>query len=155
MTEDARFLDGYELPLRLQALSPEDLQVISALVQDAVFPASEMAWHAKERRFAMLLNRFRWEDPGRSEPERVRSLLVINEVIGLSSQGITPGDESLILSLLSLGFEAGREGAGRILLTLAGDGKIAAEIEALDVKLKDVTKPYIAPSRSVPNHPEQ
>ncbi len=33
-----------------------------------------------------------------------------------------------------------------MVLTLAGDGAIALEVEALDVTLKDVTRPYIAPS---------
>jgi len=42
MTEDARFEDGAERPLRLKALDAEDLSVISALAQDAVFPAREM-----------------------------------------------------------------------------------------------------------------
>ena len=36
MTEDARFEHGAERPLRLRAESPEDLQVVSALLQDAV-----------------------------------------------------------------------------------------------------------------------
>ena len=43
MTGDARFEDGDEQPLRLIAYEAEDLQVISALVQDAVFPVTEMA----------------------------------------------------------------------------------------------------------------
>ncbi len=154
MSEDAGFLDRLDTPLRLRALEPDDLRVISALVQDAVFPASEMAWRAKERRFAVLLNRFRWEDRDRIEPERVRSLLVINEVLGLSSQGVKPGDETLVLSLLTISFKPGSDGAGKILLTLAGDGAITVDTEALDVTIEDVTKPYIAPSRSVPNHPE-
>ena len=40
MTDDARFEDGAERALRLRAESPEDLQVIAALVQDAVLPAN-------------------------------------------------------------------------------------------------------------------
>lgn len=155
MTEDARFLDGREAPLRLRALGTDDLQVISALAQDAVFPASDIAWRPKERRFAVLLNRFRWEDGDRNEPERVRSLLVIDEVVGVRSRGVKPGDETLVLSLLSLGFESGEDGTGTVLLTLAGDGAVSMDVEVLDVTLKDVTKPYFAPSRSVPSHPEQ
>ena len=50
MTEDARFEDGGERPLYLGALDPDDLQVISALVQDAVLPVTEMRWRAGERR---------------------------------------------------------------------------------------------------------
>ncbi len=155
MTEDARFMDGTETPLRLRALEPDDLQVISALVQDAVFPASETAWRARERRFAILLNRFRWEVPDRRPPERVRSLLVIDDVMKVRGRGVKPDDGKPVLSLLSLGFEAEGDGTGKILLTLSGDSAITADVEALDVMLKDVTKPYIAPSRSAPNHPER
>ena len=60
--QDAKFEDGGEEALRLLAMDQEDLQVLSTLVQDAVFPAAEMAWDAKHRRFSLLLNRFRWED---------------------------------------------------------------------------------------------
>jgi hypothetical protein len=37
-------------------------------------------------------------------------------------------------------------------ITLAGDGAILLELEALDVTLKDVTRPYIAPSKKQPDH---
>ena len=37
-------------------------------------------------------------------------------------------------------------------VALAGDGAIALEVEALDVRLDDVTRPYRAPSGKVPNH---
>jgi hypothetical protein len=60
---DARFEDAGEAPVNLvTAMDAEDLAVISALVQDAVFPATEMRWDRRRRRFALLLNRFRWED---------------------------------------------------------------------------------------------
>ncbi len=36
MTEDAKFEDGREAPLRLKALDTDDLAVMAALVQDAV-----------------------------------------------------------------------------------------------------------------------
>ena len=62
MSQDAKFEDGGERPLRLMAVDTDDLQVVSSLVQDAVFPASEIQWLASQRRFAILLNRFRWED---------------------------------------------------------------------------------------------
>src|SRR6056297_2100723 len=60
MTEDAKFEDGRETPLNLGAFDVDDLQVISSLAQDAVFPITEMTWRAGERRFGLLLNRFRW-----------------------------------------------------------------------------------------------
>lgn len=154
MSEDAKFEDGAEAPLYLGAMDPEDLQVVSSLTQDAIFPITEMTWRAGERRFALLLNRFRWEDQGRRrhDPERVRSLLVIDNVLRVASQGIDRSDSETVLSLLSIAFEPGEEGSGFLILTLAGDGAIRLEVEALDITLKDVTRPYRAPSGKAPNH---
>jgi hypothetical protein len=153
--EDARFEDAHEAPLYLKALEPEDLPVISALVQDAVFPISEMRWQPKRRRFSMLLNRFRWEEETagrRHAPERVRALLVVDDVTRVASQGIDRHETETVLSLLNLAWEPGEDGTGRLLLTLAGDGAIALEAECLDVTLKDVTRPYLAPSHKAPRH---
>ena len=154
MSRDARFEDGREAPLNLGALDAGDLGVISSLAQDAVFPITEMTWRAGEHRFALLLNRFRWEDDGRDRhgPERVRSLLVVDNVLRVASQGIDRGDKDLILSLLAIGFEPGDDGAGQVLLTLAGDGAIRLEVEALELTLKDVTRPYCAPAGKAPDH---
>jgi hypothetical protein len=46
---DAKFEDGAEQALSLKAETAEDLAVISALVQDAVLPATEMRWDRKGR----------------------------------------------------------------------------------------------------------
>ncbi|MEP5770927.1 DUF2948 family protein [Nisaea sp.] len=156
---DASFHDGREAPLNLGALEAGDLEVISSLVQDAVFPISEMSWRSKECRFALLLNRFRWEDQPnakkRDRPyERVQSLLVIDTVLGVASQGVQRGDKDMVLSLLSVHFEPAEDGAGHVLLTLAGDGSIRLTVEALEVSLRDVTRPYQAPSKQAPHHSE-
>ncbi len=154
MTEDARFEDGREAPLNLGALDAEDLGVISSLLQDAVFPITEMSWIASEHWFALLLNRFRWEDQGRSRhgAERVQSVLAVENVTRVASQGIDRSDKDVILALLSVGFEPTDEGAGYVHLTLAGDGAIRLEVEALEASLRDVTRPYRAPSGKAPNH---
>ncbi len=159
MTEDARFEDGAERPLRLRAEDAEDLGVLAALVQDAVLPASEMRWRRRERRFACLLNRFRWEDKAVAEArgrgfERVQSLLVIGDVMKVAQQGIDARDSETVLSLLGLGFEPGEDGTGRIVLTFAGDGAVAVDVEAVNLTLQDVTRPYLAPSGQAPSHPE-
>ncbi|UYV38101.1 DUF2948 family protein [Rhodobacteraceae bacterium D3-12] len=153
--QDATFEDGHERPLNLGAMDAEDLQVISALAQDAVFPVSEMRFHKRDRRFALLLNRFRWEDKGRKRhgPERVQSVLLFDNVLNVASQGIDRSDPEMILSLLSVDWSEGDAPSGQILLTLAGDGVIRLELEALEASLKDVTRPYRAPSRRAPDHP--
>jgi hypothetical protein len=154
---DARFEDGAEAPLHLVARDAEDLAVLSALVQDAVFPITEMRWQKGRRRLALLVNRFRWEDreaaarAGRGY-ERVQSLLVVDEALSAQTQGIDRDDRDTVLSLMSVAFEPGEDGTGRVLLVLAGDGAIALEVEALEITLKDVTRPYLAPSGKAPAH---
>ena len=159
MTKDATFEDGREAPVNIGAEDAEDLSVISMLVQDAVLPATEITWRPSERRFALLVNRFRWEDEpaarrrGR-QVERVQSLLVVDNVMGVASQGVRKDDPDVILSVLSVAFEAGEDPSGYVVLTMAGDGAIRLSVEALDVTLKDVTRPYAAPSSRTPSHPD-
>lgn len=154
---DARFQDGGEAPLRLVARDGEDLKVISALVQDAVLPVTGLKFDARHRRFALMLNRFRWEDRDEAERlgrayERVRSVMVVEDVRKVQSMGFDRGEGDLVLSLLSMEFAPGEDGTGRLVLTLAGDGAIALDVEALEVRLDDVTRPYRAPSGKVPHH---
>jgi len=159
MVEDAKFEDGGERPLRLLAMDADDLQVVSALTQDAVFPITEMTWQPQRRRFALLVNRFRWEDrdtaAAKARPvERVQSVLSFSDVEKVQTQGVDRAETDVVLSLLSISFEPGEDGSGRILLTLAGDGAIGLSVEALEATLEDVTRPYVAPSHHTPEHPE-
>ena len=154
---DARFEDGDEAPLRLMAHDAEGLAVFSALLQDAVFPITEMSLVRQKRRFALMLNRFRWEYLDVAEKtgrrfERVQSLLVFEDVLAVRSQGIDRSDKDTILSLLNITFSPGEDGTGMVTLILAGDGAIGLQIEALDATLRDVTRPYLAPSGKVPEH---
>jgi len=157
MNDDARFEDGDSQPLRLQVLDPEDLQIVATLVQDAVFTLADMSWQPAKRRFALLVNRFRWEDRQAAEKqrrsyERIRSMLVITDVLAVSSSGVDRRETDTIVSVLDVLFVPSADGAGRLELTLAGDGAIALEVECLDLQLSDVTKPYQAVSGDVPDH---
>lgn len=154
---DASFEDGDDAPLRLIAQAPEDLAIMAALVQDAVLAGTDMTFARRQHRFALLLNRFRWEDKPLAERlgrpfERVRSLMVFDTVLAVRSQGIARGEADTILSLLEVRFVPGAEGAGVVELILAGDGVVALEVEALEVTLTDVSRPYRAISGKAPDH---
>ncbi|WP_406720349.1 MULTISPECIES: DUF2948 family protein [Thioclava] len=154
---DARFEDGAERALALRAETAEDLPVISALVQDCVLPVTEIRYDRARRQLALLVNRFRWEDRAAAEAEgrayeRVQSLLVVSEVLAVRSQGVDRAEKDLVLSILDLVWTPAEDGAGELVLTLAGDGAIAVSVEALAVDLRDVTKPYKAVSGKVPQH---
>ena len=157
MTQDAGFNDALDRPLNLGAQDTEDLQVISSLTQDAVLTVDDLKWNRAERQVVTLLKRFRWEDvelakqQGR-DPERVQSLLVIQNATGLASQGIDRKQADIVLSLMSLEFSVAVDGVGDLILTFSGDGALKVQVDGLDVALRDVTRPYVAPSKQVPNH---
>jgi len=157
MTQDAGFNDALDRPLNLGAQDAEDLQVISSLTQDAVLTVDDLKWSRAERQVVFLLKRFRWEDvelakqQGR-DPERVQSLLVIQNATGLASQGIDRKQVDIVLSLMSVEFSGAEDGVGDLILTFSGDGALKVQVDGLDVALRDVTRPYVAPSKQVPNH---
>ena len=84
--------------------------------------------------------------------ERVQSLLMISHVKSISSSGFSPKQKDKILSILSTSFDGEDGGAGTILIVLSGNGGIRVEVDALEIHLRDVTMPYIAPSGTVPEH---
>lgn len=49
-------------PLKLLAFDNEDLEIISTHCQDAVVRISDIGFVPSERRFALILNRFDWEN---------------------------------------------------------------------------------------------
>ena len=155
---DATFEDGAEKPVRLRAQTPDDLAVISALLQDAVGQNSETSWMPRKHRFALLLNRFRWEDEANAKAqgrpfERVQSTLVIDGVLKVGGEGLDPTDKEQVFAVLALEFNAGEDGAGTLSVILSGDGAIRMEVECLDLTLSDVSRPYVARARHEPHHP--
>ena len=156
MTEDATFEDGAERALDLGAMDAEDLKVLSALCQDAVLPGGGMQYRKADRRFALLLNRFRWEDHDKAAQqrrpfERVRTAIVIDSVLSVKARGLDPSDRETLFALLSLELEPGEDGAGRLILHLAGDGDLALEVECIEMALSDISKPWVAKA-GAPDH---
>ena len=149
---NASFEDVSFKPLRLVAFTVEDLEVISAMTQDAVFPSSEMILNSEKRRFAILLNRYFWEKNKSKNVERVQAVLAFEDVKNVQTQNINKADNNLALCLLNISFKAEEDGMGTIQITLSGEGAIRLQVEALEVSLRDVTKPYLAPSGLIPHH---
>ena len=155
---DASFSDGAEKPIWLRAENAEDLAVISSLIQDSVSQNSETSWNPRKHRFALLLNRFRWEDEAAAKAqgrkfERVQSTLLIEGALKVGGEGVDPSDKEQVFNLLSLSFAASEDGAGTLSLILSGDGAIHVEVECIDVTLTDVSRPYIARAKQAPDHP--
>ena len=116
---DATFEEGAERPLRLWAQDEEDLKVVSALLQDCVFPVTEMSFREAKRSFALLVNRFRWEDADHARArardfERVQTLVEFGDVTGVRTSGLDRNEKDMVLSLLAVEWSAGDDGMGNI-----------------------------------------
>ena len=149
---NASFEDVSFKPLRLIAFTVDDLEVISTMTQDAVFPSSEMILNSEKRRFAILLNRYLWEKNKSKNAERAQAVLAFEDVKNVQTKNINKSDNNLVLCLLNISFKAEEDGMGTIQIILSGGGKIRLQVEALEVSLRDVTQPYLAPSRLIPHH---
>ncbi len=167
MSEDRRKTprfppQGYA-PLRLRAEDAEDITVLAACLQDATLRVTDMAWQPKQRRFALVLNRFRWEDEARVDARgkliravphvRVPAGLHFDSVLKVQSSGIDRTDAKAPLELLSIIAEPlGEDPAAVLTLVFAGGGAVRLEVECVDAQMQDLGQPY--PVRRVPKHKE-
>ena len=149
--------------LRLRAIDPLDLSVVAAHLQDALAQVGDMAYEPQKRRFALMFNRFMWEDVenGRGKAakadeqapyRRVRAALHFDGVLRVQTQGLKLAARDAVAELLTLVFEPANEPAGIIRLTFAGGAAIKLEVECLDAWLTDVSAPW--PTKHRPGHGE-
>jgi hypothetical protein len=137
----------------LAAQDAEDLEIISAQLQDAVGQVKDFVWLPKSRRFAAIVNRFKWEkaQTRRSDNLRVRARLVFDRVMSVQSHRIRRDPEGIV-SLLAIKFEGKGEDdpSGTVELLFSGGGVIRLEVECIDASLADVSGEWAALGR--PSH---
>jgi hypothetical protein len=138
--------------LTLAAEDGEDLEVISARLQDAVAPLKELVYLPKKRRFVALLNRFKWEDGRRSANLRVRSLLHFDGVLSAQSKNLKHGAPDAVVSLLAIRFtpKGGEDPGGEVELVFSGGAAMKLTVECIDAGLTDVSSDWAARGR--PSH---
>ena len=126
--------------LKLMALDNEDLEIVSAHVQDAVFKVSDLVYAVKAGQLSLAVNRFVWETAARRAKsfERRRSLLAFKRVTAVRSIGFDRKDGEKVLSLLAVQFEQEGEGPdGTIELVLSGGASVMLDVECIEVQLAD------------------
>lgn len=136
--------------LKLRATDADDLAVISTCLQDAVVPVRDMAYLADENRFAMVANRFRWEDSGGPPVagriyERVHAGVCFDAVTGVHQLGLDQKRRGQILSLLALA-----AGDGSVELTFSAGVVIRLEVTRIMCHLQDLDEPW--PTQWRPTH---
>jgi DUF2948 family protein len=139
--------------LKLTALDADDLGVISAACQDALVAVRDCAYFKDEKRFVLLLNRFRWEaDPTvEAAHSRTHSALVFNEVTAVRHHEIPLHEPDRMLELLALVLDYRGDGKRSVTLRFAAGRAIRLEIARLACHLGDVGEPWATPWK--PAHP--
>ncbi len=140
--------------MTLAAEDADDLEVISARLQDAVGRMKDLVYLPRKRRFAALFNRFQWETPAKRGDLRIRSGLHFEGVLSVKSQKMKRGAPDAVVELLAIRFTAkgGEDPGGTVELVFAGGGTIKLEVECLDAGLTDVSGAWAARGR--PEHEE-
>ena len=135
--------------LKLLALDSQDLDVISATTQDAVVRVGDMGFAQGDHRFALLMNRFAWEQAGKVR-ERRRAALSFDRVLEAKVAGINLDAVEGVLELLAIRFTETEAPSGQVELAFAGGGTIRLNVECLEVRLQDLGAAWAA--RQTPGH---
>jgi hypothetical protein len=150
MSTEATAKDGADKaaiePLRLLAEDADDLQIISAALQDAILRPVDIVWERGARRVTLALSRFCWECGG----TRVMAAMQFGDVEAVKSRRLPRGPEQA-LELLAMDFEPGEAPGGAVILMFAGGGDLRIEVECLDAVLTDLSERW--PVEKAPVHP--
>ena len=135
--------------LRLVARDGSDLEVVSALLQDAIIAGADMHYDAQHDCFMIVANRFCWERPALAETndsaggavhERVLCGVRFNYVIAVQKQ-LWPAcwrDAFLNLLSLKLGVISQKDSQFMIELSFSGGPSMRLTTKQVDVVLGDL-----------------
>jgi len=136
--------------LKLVALDKDDIEVVSAHVQDAVVAISDILWRPQDHRFVMALNRFDWMaavDPlpdAKTDYRRCRTALRFERVLSCKCRNLDQTHKNTRLNLLAVEFDESDAPAGVVQLIFSGGGVIRLEVECLEAELADLGEVTVA-----------
>jgi Protein of unknown function (DUF2948) len=141
--------------LKLVALDKDDIEIVSAHVQDALVKVADVLWQPREHRFVMALNRFDWMNAadargaknlhdGAGDYRRCRTALRFERVSACKCRGLDPSDKNAMLNLLAVEFAERDAPAGTVTLTFSGGAAIRLEVECLEAELVDLGEVFAA-----------
>jgi len=135
--------------LKLLAFDTEDLEVISAHVQDAVIRVADMGYARGDRRFAVLMNRFDWDSTKgkRDKGQRKRAALHFDAVQSVVTAGFDPNAHDGVVNLLAVTFSSIDGTAGIVELSFAGGGTVRLGVECLEARLSDLGAAWAAAAK--------
>tara|TARA_B100000674_G_scaffold299301_1_gene248446 strand:+ start:276 stop:698 length:423 start_codon:yes stop_codon:yes gene_type:complete len=135
--------------LKLIAQNDEQLTILSSLAQDSIIKSNEMGYDKKNKRFALLMNRYRHEE---ENPSRIRTAIHFDYVESIKSVGIDKESKDEILVLLAIRFEIKSKPSGSIFLEFSNNKSISFDVESIEAFLTDMGEPWKISNR--PDHGE-
>jgi hypothetical protein len=140
--------------MKLVALDRDDIEVVSAHVQDAVVKVADILWRPAENRFLIALNRFDWESANGTQGcyRRRRSALRFDRVLTCKCRNVSPKEKDAVLNLLAVEFAETVSPSGVITLFFSGGGAIRLEVECLECELADLGPTWT--TVTCPAHPD-
>lgn len=138
-------------PVKFVALDRDDLEVVSAHLQDALVKVKDVVWRPKEQRLVVGLDRFDWLAADGMKPElrRCRSALRFERVTGCKCRNVDPAGKDAVLNLLAVEFSEEDAPAGIVTLIFSGGGMLRLEVECLEAELADLGPAWPAKVRPV------
>jgi hypothetical protein len=135
--------------LKLLALDKEDLEVLSAHLQDAVLKVGDMAFLPAQQRFALVVNRFDWDSAEAGHNRRRRTGLHFERVLRVRRQRLRTDTPDAVLNLLAVTFEETEAPSGLVTLVFSGGAAVQLEVECLECQLRDLGPVWETASRPV------
>jgi hypothetical protein len=126
--------------LKLRAKDAEDIQVISAVLQDAILPVCDITFEPEDKTFIAVAQRLRREPEEAEIPERICCALTIKGVKSVQTHGVDQRDPEGMLDLLAIILEP----AHILNFIFAGDARIRLELETLSGAIEDFGEPWPA-----------
>jgi len=133
-------------PVKFVALDKEDLEVVSAHLQDAEVKVADVHWRPAEKRLVLALDRFDWPAAIASAPElrRCRAALRFERVLACKCKNVDPAGRDKVLNLLAVEFAEVSPPGGAVTLTFSGGATLRLEVECLEVELADLGPTRVA-----------
>jgi hypothetical protein len=141
--------------LKLIALDQDDLEVVSAHLQDSAVKVAEIHWRPAEKRLVLGLDRFDWEAAQCSEDpacQRRRTALRFERVNNCKCRQVMSTDKDKVLNLLAVEFTETDAPAGFVTLLFEGGAALRLDVECLEAELADLGPVW--PTEAVPAHTE-
>ncbi|MGB1105334.1 MAG: DUF2948 family protein [Alphaproteobacteria bacterium] len=152
----ARTQDGSADRLRLRAVSTEDVEILSTLLQDAIIPGEDMSFERAGRRFVMVANRFCWDRPavagvttdsGAPVYERQLCGIQILNIDKVRTTGMPASRRGALFNLLAITAMTTADGA-TVELLFSGGVSLRLDADSLLILAEDLEE-----SRPTPNLP--